>query len=194
MSLAIYQGKQIAVDLSSGASLSGTVLEIGQQGIRLETSQGICVIFMSAVQTIWEKGTEPAMETLAAQKDKNPEAEQICRQTYSLPCTMNFTGYPGGGYPGGTPCTQAYSSYGQCPRRFTAPCYASYTQAEQDPCYRRFGFGRPCYAVFGGLPLPLPYPYPYPPYYPPYQPYPPYPYPPFPYNEGEGLAEQESQK
>ncbi len=170
--LSNYQGKQIAVGLASGATLAGTLIEVGQQSIRLETGQGTCAVIMSAIQAIWEKTDEPVMEALAFKEGKIPEADQACRQTYTMPCTQTYT----------QPCYQMYGQPGY-------PCYSNYAQSEPygDP---RFGYGRPGYGRPGygrpGFGFPFPYPYPYPPYPYPY-PYPPYPYP---YDETQEMAGQ----
>jgi hypothetical protein len=211
--LSEYKGKRIVVELANGKRLSGTVIEVDRQNMRLETDQGTCAILISAIEVVWEKTSpSPAYQSMADQDKKiQPELEQLCTHMHARPCTMAFSqpctqayAQPCSQMYGQQPCTQAYACYQQfgypCAQSYAQTCPQAFTpQPYEDPCYHRFGhFGRPCSTLFGGV-FPGPSPYPYPPYpYPPY-PYPPYPYPPYPYpyyNEQapEGVAQQTQDK
>ncbi len=196
------KGNRIVVELVNRKQIAGTVASVNQQGVRLETDEGICFIDISAIQIIWENMNRSltvenmkdiAYQLLAAEEGKaSPDALQSCVMGYSQPCYQpfhqsctaayaqscrhHFSRYCYQAY--AQPCGQAYAcaqSYGQtCPQPFMPTPY-------EDPCYGRFGyFGHQRF----GFPFPFPYPYPYP--------YPPYPYP-YPYLVAEGTPQSQEQ-
>lgn len=125
------EGNKIVVELVNGKQISGTVVAVNQQDIRLETDEGVCVILISAIQIVWENlkrslaeenMKDIAFQARTAEENKiNPDPYKPCYQAYSRPC---------------------YQAYAQpCPQPFMPTPY-------EDPCFERFGFG-PCFFPFG---------------------------------------------
>jgi hypothetical protein len=184
------KGNKIVVELASRKQIAGTVTSVDQQGVRLETDEGICFIDISAIQIIWEtinrslaveNMKDIAYQLQAAEEAKtSSDALQSCVMGYSQPCYQPFH----------QSCTASYAQ--SCRMHFSGGCYQAYAQpcgeVYAQPCTGAYAcaqsYGRPCRRPF----TPTPYedscygqygfPYPYPPY-------PPYPYPyPYPYAEG----------
>jgi len=106
------KGQRIVVELSNGKQLAGTVIEVEPQVLRLETGRGACIILISAIQAIWEKG--PAIAESVAVQDQM--RARPCAAPYG--CFEQYNGQP---------CPQ---QYGHCPQRFAAPCFNYFFQSE----------------------------------------------------------------
>lgn len=161
-----YQGNKIVVELVNWRQVAGTVVEVNEQNLRLETDEGTCVIPISAVQVLWENLTHSLTEEdmkfiahkLGSASDNAPNApvdsQPTCHQLFSQPCYAPFADPP----PrpcferfGGGPCFQRFGG-GPCFERFGRPCFERFGGG---PCFERFGrpcffpFGRPCFERFG---------------------------------------------
>jgi hypothetical protein len=124
--LSSYKGKRIVVELVNGKQLAGIVIEVGPQDMRMETSEGICSILISAIQVIWE--TAPAIAGSVAADDRKtyPDSGYDHTQMYARPCASPYGCYE---QHNGQPCPQ---QYGHCPQRFAAPCFNYYFQSESN--------------------------------------------------------------
>ncbi|MGD0152707.1 MAG: hypothetical protein ABSC17_02935 [Thermacetogeniaceae bacterium] len=154
-----YNGNKIAVELVNGKQITGTVVAVDQQIIRLETDGGICAILISAIQVIWEnrslteentKYIAYKLGTAAEKKPTNPI--QPCYQAYAQPCTQMYAQpcyQPFSFVPPADPCFERFGH--PCFERFGQPCFERFGQ----PCFERFGqpcferFGQPCFERFG---------------------------------------------
>lgn len=76
------QGKNIAVELVNGRIVSGTVLTVNEQYVRIETTEGVGSIPIKAIQIVWEPSkqtlTEKSMERLAEKLRDSVKAEIGC--------------------------------------------------------------------------------------------------------------------
>jgi hypothetical protein len=119
--LSSYKGNRIIVELTNGKQLIGTVIEVGPQGMRMETGRGTCIILISAIQAIWEKA--PALAESMAVQDRqiHPRVEDA-RTQMIRPCAAPYGCFE---QYNGQPCPQ---QYGHCPQRFAAPCFNYFYQ------------------------------------------------------------------
>lgn len=79
------QGKKIVLELVNGRSISGTILAVEQQFVRVESDDGVGTIPVNAVQIIWEtltrSLTEENMENIAEQLRDSAKANLVCTGT-----------------------------------------------------------------------------------------------------------------
>lgn len=110
------QGKKIVVELVNGRKISGTVLAVSQQYLRLESDEGIGNIPVQAVYIVWEAPaqtlTKKNMDEIAGKLRDSVKANIACTafpgftcsQSYICrppdTCTFNFS-CPGSFVPGG---------------------------------------------------------------------------------------------
>jgi len=79
------QGKNIVLELVNGRIISGTILAVDQQFVRVESDDGVGTIPVNAVQIIWETLTRSLtvenMENIAEQLRDSAKANLVCTGT-----------------------------------------------------------------------------------------------------------------
>ncbi|MCL6638718.1 MAG: hypothetical protein K6T80_03435 [Firmicutes bacterium] len=119
------QGKSVVVELSNGRKITGKVLAVDQQFIRIETDEGIGTIPLYAIYIVWDSLTRSIagkhMEEIAGQLREDLKAQIACtgaqfscRQTYICRPPDVCTGFfacPGSYVPfqGGSQCPATYT-------------------------------------------------------------------------------------
>lgn len=92
------QGKKIVLELVNGRVISGTVLAVEQQFVRLGTDEGIGTIPVSAVQIIWEAAkrslTEENMEEIAGKLRDGVKAQYVCFGAAGFNCPAVYACLP----------------------------------------------------------------------------------------------------
>ncbi|MDF9407131.1 MAG: hypothetical protein A4E52_01134 [Pelotomaculum sp. PtaB.Bin013] len=91
------QGKNIAVELVNGRMISGTVLAVNEQYVRIETMEGVGSIPIKSIQIVWEPSkqtlTEKSMERLA-EKLRDSVKEEIGCTGPQYGCSQQYVCRP----------------------------------------------------------------------------------------------------
>jgi hypothetical protein len=90
--LKAYQGKNIAIELTNGRQLFGTLLELNDKIIRVETDRGVATLLVDSIHIIWENQKRSLTE-----KDLEQIAEAVEDLKVQYVCPSSFS-CPGGGY------------------------------------------------------------------------------------------------
>lgn len=154
------QGKSITLELLKGRKISGKILLVNQQYVRIETGEGVGTIPLSAIQVIWESHAadlnEDNMEYLAEKLRNSVEDSRInCTSVAGFTCLNQYVCIPPDNCVYTFACPGRYTPaapQGGCPQfQFFQPCGVRFYQ----PCGFRFQFipcGRPftqpCYFQF----------------------------------------------
>lgn len=119
------QGKKIVLELVNGRILSGTVLTVNEQFVRLGTDEGVGTIPVEAIQIIWENLkrslTEERMEDLAAKLRDGAKAQIACTGA-QFNCRSQYICRPPDVCTGFFACPGRYVPFqggSQCPVAFT---------------------------------------------------------------------------
>ncbi|SMD08187.1 hypothetical protein [Sporomusa malonica] len=120
------QGKQVAIELVSGKSLFGTILEVDEKTLRMDTDEGVATILVDSIQIILENNEraleEVDMEEIVQQLRDVVEARYVCLGWNGFRCPVSYT------------CRRPH----RC-NRFTCPGSFSIGQPPPDmPCVTAF--------------------------------------------------------
>ena len=118
------QGKKIVLELVNGRMVSGTIVAVDENFVRVEAEEGVGTIPVSAVQIIWDSLkrslTGEAMEDLAEQLKDKIKAEIACTG-FQFNCQQSYICRPPDFCTGAFACPGSYvPSQGgsQCPVTF----------------------------------------------------------------------------
>lgn len=161
--LQVNQGKTMVVELVNGRKISGTLIAVNPQYVRMDTEEGVGTIPLKSIQVCWENVArsvnEENMEYLAKQLRSTEESRINCTAVPGFTCVNQYICIPPdncvytfacpGRYSPGAPqggCGfQFYQPCGfpfffvPCGVRFTQPCYFRFIP----PC-GPFQFQQPC--------------------------------------------------
>ena len=133
------QGKNMVVELVNGRKISGTIVSVNHEYIRIQAEEGACTIPMNAIQIIWESQnpsiTEENMRYVAEQL-RNDENNRI-----------NCTSVPG------FTCVNRYVCIPPDNCVFTFACPGVYSPAPPQGGCPAFQFQQPCGFQFGCIPF-----------------------------------------
>jgi hypothetical protein len=87
-------GKQIAVELASGKSFLGTIVEVDEKTVRLETSEGAATVLVSSIQAILESSDESLsefdMEEIVQQLREVVQSRYVCLGWNGFRCPVSY--------------------------------------------------------------------------------------------------------
>ncbi|MDO7786317.1 hypothetical protein [Desulforamulus aquiferis] len=160
-------GKKITIELVNGRKISGKIIAVSEQFVRLESNEGIGTVPISAIQVVWESVqnlTEENMDYLAEKLRKSTDENRInCTSVSGFTCLNQYVCIPPdncvytfacpgvytpAGPQAGCPRFQFYQPCGfrfhfiPCGRPFTQPCYFRFVPSPP-PC-GPFQFQQPC--------------------------------------------------
>ncbi|MCG9968726.1 hypothetical protein L9W92_11800 [Pelotomaculum terephthalicicum JT] len=119
------KGKNIAVELVNGRIVSGTVITVSEQSVRIETAEGVGTIPLKAIQIVWEPSkqtlTGKSMERLAEQLRDSVKAEIGCTGP-QYACSQQHSCRPPVFCPGVYTCPDNYAPGACGPFQFGSHC------------------------------------------------------------------------
>jgi hypothetical protein len=128
------QGKQVGIELVNGSKLYGTVLEVSDSTLRLDTDEGIASLLVGSVQIVWESQdsslSDADMEEIVARVKATANTRYLCFSGSGFFCPRTYICRPPHG------CNRFF-----CPGRFVG----AFPEPEPEvPCVGTFyGFVGP---------------------------------------------------
>lgn len=121
------QGKKLVIELVNGRKISGAVLSVNQQYLRLETEEGTGNIPLQAVYIVWEAPTrtltQENMDEIAQKLRDSVKAEIACTGVQFI-CSQQYICRPPDFCSGAFACPGSYVPFqggSQCPVAFACP-------------------------------------------------------------------------
>ncbi|RYD06161.1 hypothetical protein N752_04540 [Desulforamulus aquiferis] len=137
-------GKKITIELVNGRKISGKIIAVSEQFVRLESNEGIGTVPISAIQVVWESVqnlTEENMDYLAEKLRKSTDENRInCTSVSGFTCLNQYVCIPPDNCVYTFACPGVYTPAGPqagCPRfQFYQPCgFRSISYPAEDPLH-----------------------------------------------------------
>ena len=127
--LQAQQGNQVILELQTGKKIEGTILEVTEKTVSLDTDKGLATVLVESVQIVWEPEETPLLEIdmdEIVDKIREIVAERyVCRPRFS--CSGRYT------------CLQPH----RCPRYFYCAAGRFYNSGGGGGCSGNFVGFRP---------------------------------------------------